>query len=231
VHSPDHPYVSEHPEWFPQTTRWHDSVCGETPPKKIPGHLSVLVRDTRLESALDRVEKVCSSSGSRRVCASSVSTNPHTKSFAFWEWGARGRSSAPRSLTSIFLAEAFTRPKVMYRPRPRPVFTQSYNYFPWRKHQAGNRKPISPSSRRAPGLPEFFRAQPVAQHPGHSARVSCSSAAAPPSWCGSCWPPPLGASYGIYGSGVRAHGKTGPRESGAEEYLDSEKYQLRTLEP
>ena len=69
--------------------------------------------------------------------------NPHTKPFAFWEWLiARGQgASIP---TSIFLAEAFTRPKVMHR-LAKLGFTQSYTYFTWRNTKRGADASTSPS--------------------------------------------------------------------------------------
>ena len=72
--------------------------------------------------------------------------NPHTKPFPFWEW--LHRASVKREQPDvIFLAEAFTRPKVMYR-LAKLGFTQSYTYFTWRNTQAGADRVLRPSSPR-----------------------------------------------------------------------------------
>ena len=89
--------------------------------------------------------------------------NPHTKPFPFWEWLiAQVRQRDPNVL---FLAEAFTRPKVMYR-LAKLGFTQSYTYFTWRTTRLASSKyftELTPAAGR-----RFFPAQCVAEHAGHS---------------------------------------------------------------
>ena len=125
--SPDHPYVREHPEWFQQ--RPDGSIqYAENPPKKYediyPLHFECAERRALMDE-LKRVVLFWIDQGIRifRV------DNPHTKPFAFWEWLiAEVKRSHPEV---IFLAEAFTRPKVMYR-LAKLGFSQSYTYFAWR---------------------------------------------------------------------------------------------------
>src|SRR6202044_525028 len=125
--SPDHPYVKEHPEWFqhrPDGTIQY----AENPPKKYqdiyPFHFDGESAGA-LREELKSVVLYWATQGVRifRV------DNPHTKPFPFWEWLiADVRREYP---DAIFLAEAFTRPKVMYR-LAKLGFTQSYTYFTWR---------------------------------------------------------------------------------------------------
>ncbi len=125
--SPDHPYVREHPEWF--LKRPDGSIqYAENPPKKYqdiyPFDFGCSAwRELWLELA--SIFEFWVDQGVRifRV------DNPHTKPFALWEWLiARVRRRCPEA---IFLAEAFTRPKVMYR-LAKLGFSQSYTYFAWR---------------------------------------------------------------------------------------------------
>ncbi|HEY7930429.1 MAG TPA: maltotransferase domain-containing protein, partial [Steroidobacteraceae bacterium] len=125
--SPDHPYVREHPEWF--LKRGDGSIqYAENPPKKYqdiyPFDFGCTAwRELWLELA--SIVEFWVTQGVRifRV------DNPHTKPFALWEWLiARVRRRCPEA---IFLAEAFTRPKLMYR-LAKLGFSQSYTYFAWR---------------------------------------------------------------------------------------------------
>ena len=146
--------------------------------------------------------------------------NPHTKPFAFWEWViAEIRRAHPEV---IFLAEAFTRPKVMYR-LAKLGFTQSYNYFPWRNSKREIIEYFTELTSRP--VCEFFRPSlwpntpdiltEYLQFGGRPAFVTRLILAAT-----------LGASYGIYGPAFELM-ESRPRDSGSEEYLDSEKYQVR----
>jgi starch synthase (maltosyl-transferring) len=125
--SPDHPWVSEHPEWFGH--RPDGSIaCAENPPKRYediyPIDFSTPDRDA-LWRALAAVVFFWTKHGVRifRV------DNPHTKPFAFWEWLI---GEVKREIPEVlFLSEAFTRPKVMHR-LAKLGFDQSYTYFTWR---------------------------------------------------------------------------------------------------
>jgi starch synthase (maltosyl-transferring) len=146
--------------------------------------------------------------------------NPHTKPFAFWEWLITEVHRTHPDV--IFLAEAFTRPKVMYR-LAKGGFTQSYNYFPWRNTKRELVEYFTELSK--PPVSEFFRANlwpntpdiltEYLQFGGRAAFMTRLVLAAT-----------LGASYGIYGPPFELM-ENRPREPGSEEYLDSEKYQTR----
>jgi starch synthase (maltosyl-transferring) len=146
--------------------------------------------------------------------------NPHTKSFAFWEWAiARVHAQHP---DTIFLAEAFTRPKVMHR-LAKLGFTQSYTYFTWRntRHElteyftelahGPGRDYFRPNA--WPNTPDIL--PEVLQVGGRGAFMARVVLAAT-----------LSANYGLYGPAYELLEHL-PREPGSEEYLHSEKYQLR----
>jgi starch synthase (maltosyl-transferring) len=146
--------------------------------------------------------------------------NPHTKAFAFWEWAiAEVKRTHPET---IFLSEAFTRPKVMHR-LAKLGFTQSYTYFAWRNTKreltdyftelahGGGRDYFRPSV--WPNTPDILTE--YLQFGGRAAFMSRLVLAAT-----------LAASYGIYGPAFELAEHV-PREPGSEEYRDSEKYQLR----
>jgi starch synthase (maltosyl-transferring) len=146
--------------------------------------------------------------------------NPHTKPFPFWEWAIgtvkRGHPEV------IFLAEAFTRPKVMHR-LAKLGFSQSYTYFAWRNTKQEiidyfTELTLGPGSEYFrpncwPNTPDILTE--YLQYGGRPAFVVRVVLAAT-----------LSASYGIYGPAFELMDSE-PRESGREEYLDSEKYQLR----
>jgi len=146
--------------------------------------------------------------------------NPHTKPFPFWEWLiAETRERHP---DIVFLSEAFTRPAVMYR-LAKIGFSQSYTYFAWRRTKRElidyisevTRPPVSDVFRPNlwPNTPDILTEQ--LQVGGRSVFMSRLVLAAT-----------LGASYGVYGPAFELC-ENEPREFGNEEYLDSEKYQLR----
>jgi len=216
--SPDHPYVKEHPEWFRH--RPDGSIqFAENPPKKyediVPFDFeSAAWRD--LWQELLSVVQFWIAQGVRifRV------DNPHTKPFPFWEWLiASVRQTDP---DIIFLSEAFTRPKVMYR-LAKLGFSQSYTYFAWRntaweiqQYMAEITKPPVVDFMRPnlwPNTPDILNE--YLQSGGRNAFATRFFLAAT-----------LAASYGIYGPAFEL-GEHRPREVGSEEYLDSEKYQLR----
>ena len=216
--SPDHPYVKEHPEWFlhrPDGTIQY----AENPPKKYqdiyPFHFEGEAWQT-LWVELKSVVEYWIAQGVRifRV------DNPHTKPFAMWEWLIGEVRRARPDI--IFLAEAFTRPKVMYR-LAKLGFSQSYTYFSWRN---GKRELTDYFTELArPPVSDFFRPNlwpntpdiltEYLQFGGRPAFVARLVLAAT-----------LGASYGIYGPAFELMEHL-PRDPGSEEYLDSEKYQLR----
>ena len=216
--APDHPYVTEHPQWF----RWRPDGTvqyAENPPKKYQDifPFEFESEDWRgLWQELADVFRFWAGEGVRifRV------DNPHTKPFPFWEWAiAELKREYP---DAIFLAEAFTRPRVMHR-LAKLGFTQSYTYFAWRnsKHelieyfteltQGPGREYFRPNV--WPNTPDILTE--YLQFGGRPAFIVRLVLAAT-----------LGANYGIYGPAFELL-EAEPRDPGSEEYRDSEKYQIR----
>jgi starch synthase (maltosyl-transferring) len=125
--SPDHPYVKEHPQWF----RWRPDGTvqyAENPPKKYQDIYPVEFENDDWKGLWEELRSVVLHWVEQGVRIFRVD-NPHTKPFAFWEWMI---ADVKRQYPDVlFLAEAFTRPKVMYR-LAKLGFTQSYTYFSWR---------------------------------------------------------------------------------------------------
>ena len=220
--APDHPYVAEHPAWYRH--RPDGSVqYAENPPKKYQDiyPFNFETADWRnLWLELRDVLEYWLREGIRifRV------DNPHTKAFPFWEWVIDDVKRAYPE--TIFLAEAFTRPKVMHR-LAKLGFTQSYTYFAWRNTKqelteyftelalGPGREYFRPNV--WPNTPDILTEQ--LQFGGRGAFIARIVLAAT-----------LTASYGIYGPAFELM-EAAPREPGSEEYLDSEKYQLRQWDP
>ncbi|MGA7668982.1 MAG: alpha-1,4-glucan--maltose-1-phosphate maltosyltransferase [Nitrolancea sp.] len=216
--SPDHPYVSEHAEWYrkrPDGTIQY----AENPPKKYQDIYPFEFEADdwhELWSELRGIFKFWIDQGIRifRV------DNPHTKPFVFWEWVINSLKADYPDL--IFLSEAFTRPKVMYR-LAKSGFTQSYTYFTWRNAtweleeylREVTSPPVSDIFRPNlwPNTPDIL--SEYLQSGQRSAFVVRLILAAT-----------MGASYGIYGPAFELLEHT-PIEPGREEYLSSEKYQIR----
>lgn len=216
--SPDHPYVREHPEWF----SWRPDGTvqyAENPPKKYQDIYPFNFETDDWQALWRELLSVFLHWAERDVRIFRVD-NPHTKPFPFWEWViAEVRRRHP---DAIFLAEAFTRPRVMHR-LAKLGFSQSYTYFTWR-----NTKPeltaYALELAHTEGS-EYFRPNlwpntpdilsEYLQFGGRPAFITRLVLAAT-----------LSASYGIYGPAFEL-GEAQPREPNSEEYLDSEKYQLR----
>jgi starch synthase (maltosyl-transferring) len=216
--APDHPYVKEHPDWF----RWRPDGSvqyAENPPKKYQDiyPFNFECEDWRgLWKELRSVFAFWIGEGVRifRV------DNPHTKAFPFWEWVIGDLTREHPDL--IFLAEAFTRPKVMHR-LAKVGFNQSYTYFAWRNTREELTEYLTELS-RGPGR-EYFRPNAWPNTPdiltealqfgGRAVFMSRLVLAAT-----------LCANYGIYGPAYELT-EAAARDVGGEEYLDSEKYQLR----
>ncbi len=125
--SPDHPYVTEHPEWFKH--RPDGSIqYAENPPKKYQDIYPFDFETDNWRELWQELLSVFMYWAEQGVSVFRVD-NPHTKPFPFWEWViAEVKKVYP---DTIFLSEAFTRPRVLYR-LAKLGFTQSYNYFAWR---------------------------------------------------------------------------------------------------
>ena len=218
--SPDHPYVREHPEWFrhrPDGTIKY----AENPPKKYQDIYPLDFECAEWRKLWQELLSVVMFWADRGVRIFRVD-NPHTKPFRFWEWLIA--SVQEKYPDAIFLAEAFTRPKVM-KYLAKSGFTQSYTYFTWRNRKSEIEeyfKELTQTPVREYMRPNLFANTPdilpeYLQHGGPAAfQIRFVLAAT------------LGATYGIYGPPFETF-QAVPRQ-GAEEYIDNEKYQLRHWE-
>jgi starch synthase (maltosyl-transferring) len=215
--SPDHPYVKAHPSWFrhrPDGTIKY----AENPPKKYQDIYPFDFESADWPALWHELKGVIEFWIAHGVTIFRVD-NPHTKPFRFWEWAlADIRRAHPET---IFLAEAFTRPKIM-RFLAKAGFSQSYSYFTWRNSKAEIEEyftELTQTAVREYLRPNLFANTPDILHeylqkggrPAFEARLVLAAT--------------LGANYGIY-SGFELCENVPVRE-GSEEYLDSEKYQIR----
>ena len=216
--SPDHPYVKEHPTWF---RRRPDNTVqyAENPPKKYEDIYPFDFETEDWEALWEELKSVFLFWIDQGVSIFRVD-NPHTKPFQFWEW-VMGEIKAAHPET-IFLSEAFTRPKVVYR-LAKLGFSQSYTYFAWRNTKWELEQYFTDITHTE--VREYFRANlwpntpdiltEYLQFGGRAAFMSRLVLAAT-----------LGANYGIYGPAFELS-EARPRDPGSEEYLDSEKYELK----
>ncbi|MFD2515115.1 alpha-1,4-glucan--maltose-1-phosphate maltosyltransferase [Pontibacter locisalis] len=215
--SPDHPYVKEHPQWF----KWRPDGTvqyAENPPKKYQDVLPVNFETEDWKNLWKELRRVLLHWVDQGVFIFRVD-NPHTKAFAFWEWViAEVHKVNPQV---IFLSEAFTRPRVMER-LAKIGFTQTYTYYTWRNTAEELRQYMEELSQTE--LREFYRPNfwpntpdinPVALQeggePAHITRVVMAAT--------------MSSNYGLYGP-VYEFGIATP-VPGKEEYLDSEKYEIK----
>ena len=217
--SPDHPWVREHPEWFrhrPDGTIKY----AENPPKKYQDIYPLDFECPQWRELWAALRDVVLFWNARGVRIFRVD-NPHTKPFRFWEWMIREvRETDPNV---VFLSEAFTRPKVM-RYLAKSGFSQSYTYFTWRntKHELTEYfTELTQGEAREYMRPNLFVTTPdilpePLQHGGPAAFRTRFVLAAT-----------LGATYGIYGPGFEVF-ENRPVKPHSEEFLDSEKYQIRS---
>jgi starch synthase (maltosyl-transferring) len=216
--SPDHPYVKEHPEWF----RWRPDRTiqyAENPPKKYEDIYPFEFDSRHWRALWDELKSVVEFWIEQGVRIFRVD-NPHTKPFDFWEWMIRDLKKKHPDL--ILLSEAFTRPNIMYR-LAKLGFTQSYTYFTWRNTKKELMEYFTELTQTE--VAEFFRPNlwpntPDILHeylqrggrPAFMARLVLAAT--------------LSANYGIYGPAYELCENV-PRESGSEEYLYSEKYEIK----
>jgi starch synthase (maltosyl-transferring) len=216
--APDHPYVEQHPQWFRR--RADGSVqYAENPPKKYQDIYPFDFETADWQALWRELAGVMAFWLDCGVRIFRVD-NPHTKAFGFWEWSIATLKA--RYPDAIFLSEAFTRPKVMHR-LAKLGFSQSYTYFTWRNTKRELTEYFTELA-HGPGR-EYFRpnAWPntpdilpeVLQHGGRPAFMARLVLAAT-----------LCSNYGIYGPAYE-HMIAAAREPGSEEYLDSEKYELK----
>jgi starch synthase (maltosyl-transferring) len=216
--APDHPYVRAHPEWFKH--RPDGSVqYAENPPKKYQDIYPFDFESSDWRALWEELKSVMQYWVEQGVRVFRVD-NPHTKAFAFWEWSIGEIKRATPEV--IFLAEAFTRPKVMHR-LAKLGFTQSYTYYTWRTTKQELVEYFTELS-SGPGR-EYFRPNvwpntPDILHESLQSGLRSVFAAR------LIMAATLAANYGIYGPAYELM-ESAPREPGSEEYRDSEKYQVR----
>ncbi len=214
--APDHPWIREHPEWFD----WRPDGTikfAENPPKKYEDIVNVHFYRDAIPSLWHALRDVLFYWIGHGVKIFRVD-NPHTKPFPFWEWViGEVRDEHP---DVIFLSEAFTRPKVMKR-LAKAGFTQSYTYYTWRNLDWELEQYLTELTQeecRHYMRPNFFANTPdinplylqTAGRPGFRTRLLMAAT--------------LAGNYGIYNGYEICEAAALP---GKEEYLDSEKYQLR----
>ncbi|MGB2667228.1 MAG: alpha-1,4-glucan--maltose-1-phosphate maltosyltransferase [Candidatus Acidiferrum sp.] len=216
--SPDHPYASQHPEWF--RTRPDGTIqYAENPPKKYQDIYPLDFESAQWRPLWQELKSVFEFWVEQGVRVFRVD-NPHTKPFSFWEWViGEIKEQYPDVL---FLSEAFTRPHVMFR-LAKAGFSQSYTYFTWRNTkqeltsyfteltQTEVREYLRPNlwPNTPDILPEFLQ---VGGRPAFMVRLILAAT--------------LGSSYGIYGPAFELC-ENFPLQPGSEEYMNSEKYELK----
>lgn len=219
--APDHPWVEEHPEFFrhrPDGTIKY----AENPPKKYQDIYPIDFEGDDWPTLYRELRDVFLFWADHGVTIFRVD-NPHTKPFRFWDWVIR--EVWDRHPDAIFLSEAFTRPKLMKR-LAKGGYTQSYSYFTWRNTKAGLVDYFTELTRTQCVeymRPNLFANTPdilneylqVSGRPGFQIRLVLAAT--------------LAGNYGIYGPTFELCDGT-PVRPGSEEYLDSEKYQVRYWE-
>jgi starch synthase (maltosyl-transferring) len=216
--APDHPWVKEHPEFFKK--RPDGSIqYAENPPKKYQDIYPLDFESSNWEGLWDALKGVFTFWMDQGVRVFRVD-NPHTKAFPFWQWVIPELKAVDPNV--LFLAEAFTRPRVMER-LAKAGFSQSYTYFTWRVTKQElteylveltttplreyfrpnfwpNTPDILPEGLQKGGLPAF-----------RSQLVLAST---------------MASNFGIYGPAFELGDNT-PTRPGSEEYLNSEKYEIK----
>ena len=216
--SPDHPYVKSHPEWFlwrPDGTVQY----AENPPKKYQDIYPLNFATENWRELWEELKNVVLFWAEQGIQIFRVD-NPHTKPFRFWKWLiTEVKKEYPGA---IFLAEAFTRPKIMYR-LAKLGFTQSYTYFTWRNTKQELTEYLTELTQTEvkdffhpnlwPNTPDILHEYlQTGGRPAFMARLVLAAT--------------LSASYGIYGPAFELMENI-PREKGSEEYLNSEKYEVK----
>jgi len=215
--SPDHPYLKEHPEWF----RWRPDGTvqyAENPPKKYEDIVPFDFETAEWESLWEELKSIVDYWIETGVTVFRVD-NPHTKAFPFWEWLIGEVKAAHPEV--IFLAEAFTRPRLMEQ-LAKIGFTQSYTYFAWRNTKHELEQYVSELTQTSlryyfrpnfwPNTPDILTEELVnGRENAHIIRLLLAAT--------------LSSSYGIYGP-VYEYNIAEPTP-GKEEYIDNEKYEIK----
>jgi starch synthase (maltosyl-transferring) len=215
--APDHPYVKEHPQWF----KWRPDGTvqyAENPPKRYEDILPFNFETEDWENLWKELKSVIDFWIEKGVRVFRID-NPHTKAFSFWEWLIKEvREKNPEVL---FLAEAFTRPRVMEK-LAKSGFNQSYSYFTWRNTKWEFEQyltELTKTDQQYYFRPNFWPNTPdILPHHlavgGENAHIQRLILAAT-----------MSSNYGIYGP-VYEYGVNTPHP-GKEEYTDNEKYEIK----
>ncbi|MFH1507862.1 MAG: alpha-1,4-glucan--maltose-1-phosphate maltosyltransferase [Candidatus Omnitrophota bacterium] len=215
--SPGHPYIKEYPEWFKKSPDGSIQYA-ENPPKKYEDIVPFNFETRNAQELWEELRNIVLFWVHKGVKTFRVD-NPHTKPFAFWEWLINQvRSEYPEV---IFLSEAFTRPKVMYR-LAKLGFSQSYTYFTWRNTKREFTEyltDLTQSQIKEYFRPNFWTNTPDIlpehlQYGGRPAFIARFILAAT-----------LSSNYGIYGPAFELC--VSEALPGKEEYLNSEKYEIK----
>ena len=215
--SPDHPYVKEHPDWFkyrPDGTIQY----AENPPKKYEDIVPINFNTEDWRNLWEELKSVVLFWAEQKIRIFRVD-NPHTKPFLFWEWLiTEVKHKYPNT---IFLSEAFTRPKVMYR-LAKCGFSQSYTYFTWRNTKKEFTEYMTELTQGE--VAEYFRPNfwpntpdilpEHLQYEGRPAFITRVVLAAT-----------LSSNFGIYGPAFELC--VAEAITNKEEYLNSEKYEIK----
>ncbi len=214
--TPDHPYVTQHPEWFKQRPDGTIKYA-ENPPKKYEDIYGFDFYSEAWQEIWQEMKRVFLFWIQHGVKIFRVD-NPHTKPVIFWEWVIREIQQDHPDV--IFLAEAFTKPKMM-GVLAKAGFTQSYTYFTWRNTKEEMTEYLTELTQSE--MKEYFRPNffpntpdilpPILQEAGQPAFKFRFFLAAT-----------LSTTYGIYNSYEICENRAIP---GTEEYQDSEKYEIR----
>jgi starch synthase (maltosyl-transferring) len=215
--SPDHPYVKDHPEWF----KWRPdgtAQFAENPPKKYEDIIPFNFETENWRELWQELKAIVLFWIEKGVRIFRVD-NPHTKPFSFWEWLIEEiKTNYP---DVIFLSEAFTRPKVMYR-LAKAGFTQSYTYFTWRNTKSELAEyliELTQTERKEyfrpnlwPNTPDILPEQlQYGGRPAFAVRLVLAAT--------------LSSNYGVYGPAFELC--VSEAIPGTEEYLYAEKYEIR----
>lgn len=217
--APDHPYIQEHPEWF----NWRPDgtiAYAENPPKKYEDIVPIDFETDDWKNLWEELLSVI-----MHWCEVGVRIfrvdNPHTKPYRFWEWAIA--SCHKEYPDTIFLSEAFTRPKVMAELAKRG-FTQSYTYFTWRQSPHEMREYLTELTQTElrdhmrpnfwPNTPDILTYEMMGAGPNQFVKRLLLAGT-------------LSSNYGMYAPAYEFLENTGNPVSGKEEYYDSEKYVAR----
>ncbi|MEL6275355.1 MAG: alpha-1,4-glucan--maltose-1-phosphate maltosyltransferase, partial [Bacteroidota bacterium] len=216
--APDHPYITEHPEWF----IWRPDgtiAYAENPPKKYQDIVPINFETKSWRKLWDELLSVV-----LYWCEAGVKIfrvdNPHTKPYRFWEWVINETNK--KYPDTIFLSEAFTRPKIMAELAKRG-FQQSYTYFTWRNTAAELREYLEELSQTElknymrpnfwPNTPDILAFEMMGANSNQFVKRLLLAGT-------------LSSNYGLYGPSYELMENRG-NTNGKEEYYDSEKYYAR----